>query len=136
ARRGTTRSRRSTWAERPGWRASRCYHRSTGASRVGLPRIEEAPDRVTAVQRLRLVIALGVVNLVLAGVALGFGIAGLPASNQIAAGPTQPSAIVLPQPTTPPETTRPESSARPIPTATPTAPGGEPPASTPPATPA
>jgi hypothetical protein len=84
---------------------------------------------VTVAQRLRLVVALGVVNLVLAGVALGFGIVGLPASNRIAAGPTPPTAIALPTPTLP--TTRPGPSPRP----TPTPPASHPPASTPPTQP-
>ncbi|HEV8401744.1 MAG TPA: hypothetical protein VGQ31_01780 [Candidatus Limnocylindrales bacterium] len=82
---------------------------------------------MTAAQRLRLVVALGVVNLVLAGVALGFGIVGLPASNPIGAVPTPPTAIALPAPTPAP--------TRPSPRPTPTPPADEPPASTPPGSP-
>jgi hypothetical protein len=90
---------------------------------------------VTAAQRLRLVVALGVVNLVLAGVALGFGIVGLPAEKQIAAGPTPPTAIAQPTPPGPSATARPEPSPRPTPTPIATPPSGQPPAGTPPPTP-
>ena len=63
---------------------------------------------VTAAQRLRLVLALGVVNLVLAGVALGFGHRrGLPTGPSVAAGSERrPVAIAQPTPPKSP-TTRP-----------------------------
>ena len=56
---------------------------------------------MTAAQRLRLVLALGVVNLVLATVALSFGIAGTASRPGTAGGPTPGTAIASPAPTTP-----------------------------------
>ena len=54
---------------------------------------------MTAAQRLRLVLALGVVNLVMAGVALGFGMVGLSTPPATAGGSTTGAATVSPAPT-------------------------------------
>ena len=53
---------------------------------------------MTGAQRLRLVLALGVVNLVLATVALGVGITGTQQPQIAVVGPTAPPAIVTPGP--------------------------------------
>ena len=52
---------------------------------------------VTAAQRLRLVLTLGVVNLVLVGVALGFGVAGVQSPGTTPGGPT-PERVVADRP--------------------------------------
>src|SRR6185369_15211231 len=70
----------------------------------------EAP--VTAAQRLRLVLALGAINLVLASVAFAVGIVGVQSPPTTAGGPTPGIAFVSPAPTTAPEPT-PASSPEP-----------------------
>ena len=65
------------------------------------PRRRRLAAPVTAAQRLRLVLALGVVNLVLASVALGIGFVGIQSPPTTAGGPTPGIAFVSPQPTTP-----------------------------------
>jgi hypothetical protein len=62
---------------------------------------------VTAAQRLRLVLALGVINLILATVALSVGITGIQSPPATAGGSTPPVAFVSPAPTgaTPTSTT-------------------------------
>jgi hypothetical protein len=56
---------------------------------------------VTAAQRLRLVLALGVVNLVLAAVVLGVGITGVTIPTGPGAQPSSAIALIPPPPTTP-----------------------------------
>ena len=73
---------------------------------------------VTAAQRLRLVLALGVVNLVLAAVALGIGISGLNTTPSTAGGPTPGIAFASPTPgATTPSATEPPGRPRPRPPA-------------------
>jgi hypothetical protein len=81
---------------------------------------------VTAAQRLRLVLALGVVNLVLAAVVLSVGIGGMVSPQEIAEGPTPGTGQASPIPVAserPPAPT-PRPSERPA--ATPTTQGPEP----------
>ena len=54
---------------------------------------------MTAAQRLRLVLALGAINLVLASVALAVGIVGVQSPPTTAGGPTPGIAFVSPAPT-------------------------------------
>ena len=54
---------------------------------------------MTAAQRLRLVLALGAINLVLASVALAVGIVGVQSPSTTAGGPTPGIAFVSPAPT-------------------------------------
>ena len=56
--------------------------------------------RVTAAQRLRLVLALGLVNIILASVALSVGFVGLQSPPTTAGGPTPGIAFASPLPTT------------------------------------
>ena len=80
---------------------------------------------MTSAQRLRLVLALGVVNLVLATVALGVGFSGLPLANP--PGATTPGfAEVSPGSTATPQATTGQPTDRVEPTAVPTAPTAEP----------
>ena len=86
---------------------------------------------MTAAQRLRLVLALGVINLVLAGVVLAVGIADIQSPPTTAGGPTPGIAFVSPAPTatsTVPEPTAPSpqepgtsTPGSPAPTSAPTA---------------
>ena len=72
---------------------------------------------LTAAQRLRLVLALGVVNLVLAAVALSVGIGGLATPSPVAQGPTpgtEAAPTGIPAPSVPPN---PTTSSDPGPTA-------------------
>ena len=97
---------------------ARCYHRAVrGADSSGARR---SPNHtVTTAQRARLVVAMGLLNLILATVALTAG-AVLPTAPDggIAAASSIPGS-----PSTPPAST-PLSSAEPTPTATPTGPSG------------
>ena len=86
---------------------------------------------MTAAQRLRLVLTLGVINLVLASVALTFGIVGIQSTPETAGGPTPGIAFVSPAPTatttvpepTPASSPEPGTSTpgTPVPTTTPAA---------------
>lgn len=125
------------------------------------PRQRSAPIGVTAAQRARLVVALGIVNLVLAGVALGIGtlgeppsipssepgpVAGIPSpepSQMASATPTatapgappEPTATPVPTESATPQPSNPVTAVVPTPTppaaVTPAAPGSGPGASTP-----
>ena len=86
---------------------------------------------MTAAQRLRLVLTLGVINLVLASVALTVGIVGVQSPPSTAGGPTPGIAFVSPAPTATSAPTEPTPAATPgpgtstpgtpVPTTTPTA---------------
>lgn len=91
-------------------------------------RVSEEPGfDVTAAQRLRLVLALGVINLVLASVALGVGIAGAPfATPGIAVVEPTPAAPNGSTPGGPPGTSNPGSPRSPQPSSRPGGTGPEP----------
>ena len=100
----TSRSRSRGWAEWPrrGPSPHRCYHpREEAAGRRPPVALGEPRIHVSGTQRLRLVLALGVVNLVLATVALGYGLSAPAPTPGIGAVPASGTAVATTAPTAP-----------------------------------